>query len=95
MRSITEAGGVTCEPVGGGVTKVEAGEGLEVEGGGDITDEGKLNVNFSEAQKRVTGECPSGEAVVKVEEDGSVVCEEVGGSGETETGYLVHYHRRF
>lgn len=92
---ITEAGGVTCEPFGGGggtgtVKEVKSGPGLE---GGPITEEGELKVNFAETQKRVTGECTAGEAVVKVEEDGTVVCEPAGGglpetlgAGESETG---------
>ena len=100
IRVVTEEGTVTCEPVGGvggsgTVEEVKTGAGLE---GGPITTTGELKVNFAETQKRVTGECTAGEAVVKVEEDGTVVCEPPAGSlpgtlgsGETETGSYLTY----
>ncbi len=91
VKGITEAGTVTCESVGGnGVQEVKSGPGLE---GGPITNTGELKVNFAETQKRVTGECPSGSAVAKVAENGTVVCESIAaklpgtlGVGESETG---------
>jgi hypothetical protein len=76
----------------GTVKELKTGAGLE---GGPITGTGELKVNFSEAQRRVTGECTTGEAVVKVKEDGTVVCEASGGgypatlpSGKTEVGAM-------
>ena len=82
LAGIAQDGTSSCVPLAGGgtVTKVEAGEGLEVEGGGAITGEGKLNVNYAETQKRVTGTCTGGEEAIKsIAQDGSVECEATGG----------------
>jgi Collagen triple helix repeat (20 copies) len=94
IREIAAAGTVTCQSTAGGsgtVTEVKTGAGLS---GGPITTSGTLSVNTSEIQKRVTGACSTGEAVTKVNEDGTVGCASAGGSslpatlpsGATETG---------
>jgi|GEM_PF-2423177 len=81
IRSIAEDGSVTCVTAGG--TSVIAGTGL--------TDTmGTFSVDDSVVQNRVTGDCAAGYAVRSINEDGSVVCEQMptptGGGGD---GYAV------
>jgi hypothetical protein len=79
----------------GSVAEVDTGFGLE---GGPITDTGTIAVDPTAVQSRVTGECPTGQAVKAIAQDGTVTCQAAGGgggggglpttlaAGETETG---------
>ena len=60
----------------GSVAEVATGTGLT---GGPITSTGTIEIDPTETQKRVTGECTTGEAVTKVNQDGSVECAAAGG----------------
>ena len=62
----------------GSVTEVKTGTGLL---GGPITTEGEIEIDPTETQQRVTGECTTGEAVTKVNQDGTVECAAAGGGG--------------
>lgn len=76
VRSITEAGGVTCATPtdtnsGGDITEVNAGSGLT---GGSTTGPATLSVNFGAVQARLASSCPAGQAVQGVDAAGNVTC---------------------
>jgi len=61
----------------GDVTAVAAGDGLE---GGGEAGELALAVDFGATQRRIGGTCPDGQAMVAVDEAGSVECRSAGGA---------------
>lgn len=79
IRSISETGGVSCEPVG--VTSVTAGSGLVGGGSGAVS----LSANTSVLQARVTGACGASQAIRSIDAAGGVTCEPVGGGGGSGT----------
>lgn len=81
MQSIGDDGTVSCAPLGtGDVTAIDAGSGLTGGGtSGDLT----LAADTSVLQARVSGSCPSGEAMTAVAADGSVGCAAYGNGDVT------------
>lgn len=70
--------GPALPAMSGGVLDVVAGQGLF---GGGGTSQVQLDVDFAIAQRRVTGACPSGQAVASVNQNGTVTCQATTGSG--------------
>jgi hypothetical protein len=82
VRTINQDGTVACEPVTGGagdITGVAAGAGLS---GGGSSGDVSLAVDGALVQNRVTGGCAAGQAVRTINQNGTVVCEPVTGSGD-------------
>lgn len=80
-------GSLVCASVsgaaGGDITGVEAGDGLE---GGGTTGNVALSVDLTAVQSRVLDECPAGQSIRRIFEDGTVDCE-VDTDTDTNTTY--------
>ncbi|MEC7521622.1 MAG: hypothetical protein VYE22_17205 [Myxococcota bacterium] len=74
ITAIAGDGTVTCSPTGD-ITEVVAGAGLA---GGGAAGSVTLNVNPTQVQTRVSGTCPAGEAIVRINMDGTVTCAATG-----------------
>jgi len=78
VRVVNEDGTVVCEPVaagGGDITDVIAGTCLSGGGGsGAVT----LAVNPAAVQTRIAPTCPAGQAIRRINQDGTIFCEPVG-----------------
>jgi hypothetical protein len=72
IRTVAQNGTVTCEPVGD-ITSITTttGGGLQ---GGVATGDAVLSINSAVTQRRVTGTCSVNEAIIGVNENGSVLC---------------------
>lgn len=82
ISAVAADGSVTCVPLvppGAGINQINVSGGLT---GGGNTSTVSIGVDATQIQSRVTGSCPEGEAVKKVNQDGSVECEPVGGPPE-------------
>lgn len=72
-------GGAPRPPAGtGDISAVAAGTGLT---GGATAGVAQLAVDFAATQQRVTGSCPAGQLMTAVNQNGSVACQTVSGSG--------------
>jgi hypothetical protein len=74
IRAIAAGGTVTCEPDddgGGDITDVTAGTGLS---GGGTSGAVTLAVDTAAVQARVTGTCPTDQAIRAISDTGSVTC---------------------
>jgi hypothetical protein len=69
----------------GDITAVAAGTGLL---GGGTSGEVSLSVNVMHVQTRVSGTCPTGQSMIAINEDGTVVCLPGAGPGDI-TGVLA------
>jgi hypothetical protein len=66
-------------PGGGDITGVTAGTGLS---GGGFAGDVSLAINPAQVQSRVTTACPAGQALRTINQNGTAVCEPVGGGGD-------------
>lgn len=71
ITAIAVGGTVTCAASGGDITGVTAGTGLT---GGGATGTVTLNADPAYLQRRVSGTCAPGEAMVSIAADGTVTC---------------------
>lgn len=77
IRAIAADGTVTCEADDD--TTYAAGTGLT------LTD-GTFDVDASAVQARISGSCPTGQAIRLIEESGAVVCQPIGGGSNYDAG---------
>lgn len=73
------SGGSPRPPTAAGdISGVTAGAGLT---GGALSGAAQIAVDFTATQQRVTGSCPAGQLMTAVNQNGSVACQSVSGSG--------------
>ena len=78
VRTINQDGSVACEPVAGGagdITAVTAGTGLS---GGGTTGAVALAVDPTQVQSRVAAQCPAGQAIQFINQNGTITCGALG-----------------
>jgi len=73
LTAVDGTGLASWQDAGGGVSRIIAGSGITVSpvtGTGNVT----VSADYNTVQKRVSGSCPTGQAIVSIGGNGDVVC---------------------